>query len=88
MADKLQKLFEYRSLLATPGAAELEPVRLRALTDELSAGVPALDSRDPLTSLGQPVRAEIASGGSFRAGLIQNVAADLLQDEKSKMSTG
>lgn len=79
MADKLQKLFEYRSLVAGAagaGAAPADPARLERLQDQLVPGVPALDPRDPYTSLGEPVRVEIASGGRFRAGLIHNVGAE------------
>jgi hypothetical protein len=75
MADKLQKLFEYRTLVDASGApvAGADMARVERLRDQLVPGVPALDPRDPYTALGEPVRVEIASGGTFRAGLIQNV---------------
>ena len=73
MADKLQKLFEYRTLVETPGA---DPARLERLREQLEAGVPALDERNPFSSVGEPVRVEIAAGGRFRAGLIHNVGTD------------
>lgn len=76
MADKLQKLFEYRTLVETPGAASADAPRLERLRGQLAAGIPALDPRDLYSSLGEPVRVEIASGGRFRAGLIHNVGAD------------
>lgn len=75
MADKLQKLFEYRMLIAG-GAGASDPARLERLREQLVPGVPALDPRDAFTSLGEPVRVEIASGGTFRAGLIQNVGSE------------
>jgi hypothetical protein len=76
MADKLQRLFEYRTLVATPGAPHTEAAKIERLREQLVPGVPALDPRDPNSSIGEPVRVEIASGGRFRAGLIHNVGAD------------
>ena len=76
MADKLHKLFEYRTLVSTPGAASADAARLERLREQLAPGVPALDPRDADSSIGEPVRVEIASGGHFRAGLIHNVGAE------------
>src|SRR5689334_19116457 len=78
MADKLQRLFEYRALRAEPPAAHDEQAlaRIEQLQRQLPQGVPALDERDPYTLLSEPLPVEFAHAGRFRMGVVLNVAAD------------
>jgi len=81
MADKLQRIFEYRALLgrANKRPPELTPDergRLERLRAQLPLPVPTLDDRDPYTSLSEPIAVEFARpGGRFTVGVLRNVSA-------------
>jgi hypothetical protein len=79
MADKLQRIFEYRVLLARarkrqPDLDAQEQSRLDRLHQQLPLSVPPLDERDPYTLLGQPLAAEFAVDGRFLTGSLRNVS--------------
>jgi len=79
MAEKLERIFEYRLLLSR--ARELgiplspeESVRLDRLGQQLPSGVPPLDDRDPYTLLAEPLPAELVSNRRFRAATLRNAS--------------
>jgi len=78
MADKLQRLFEYRALRAEPPSAHDEQAlaRIEQLQRQLPQGVPALDERDPYTLLTEPLPVEFAHAGRFRMDVVLNVGTD------------
>ncbi len=80
MAEKLERIFEYRVLLST--ARELgiplsdeESARLDRLGQQLAPGVPPLDDRDPYTLLPEPMPAEYVHAGRFQPCTVHNAAA-------------
>jgi hypothetical protein len=80
MADKLERIFEYRVLLTKrdQGAALSEPdqARMRRLRDQLPALVPPLDDRDPYTLFPEPLLAELVDEAGFHLAHLCNAAAD------------
>jgi hypothetical protein len=81
MADKLQRILEYRVLLcrANKRPPELTPDergRFERLRQQMPVQVPTLDERDPYTSLAEPIAVEFAQpGGHFTVGVLRNVSA-------------
>lgn len=80
MADKLQRIFEYRVLLSR--ARELgiplsddECERLDLLGQELPTGVPPIDDCDSHTVLLEPLAVEIVHAGRFQACTLRNAAS-------------
>jgi hypothetical protein len=80
MADKLERIFEFRVLLAMrdDGAALTPPelARLARLRGQLPVAVPALDDRDPYTFLAEPIRAELVDEAGTHPVSIRNASAD------------
>jgi len=80
MADKLERIFEYRVLLQkrAGGAAlsESDQARMRRLRDQLPALVPPLDDRDPYTLFSEPLMAELVDEAGFHPALLRNAAAE------------
>ena len=80
MADKLERIFEYRVLLhkreRTPALSEAEGARLRRLRDQLAAVVPPLDDRDPYTLCSDPMLAELVDDAGLHPALLRNAAAE------------
>jgi hypothetical protein len=79
MADKLQRIFEYRVLLSKAQKRQPEPggddqLRLERLGQQLPLAVPALDDRDPYTMLGEPLPIEFALQGRFVTGTLRNAS--------------
>ena len=81
MADKLQRIVEYRVLLGRanrrpPELTSDERGRFERLRQQLPLQVPTLDERDPYTSLAEPMAVEFAqAGGRFTVGVLRNVSA-------------
>ncbi|MGD8858748.1 MAG: hypothetical protein PVI30_01980 [Myxococcales bacterium] len=81
MADKLQRIFEYRVLLSRAREhqiplTEQEQARLSRLEHQLGSGVPSVDDRDPFTMLPRPQRADYVHAGRFGVGEIRNATRD------------
>lgn len=79
MADKLQRIFEYRVLLsrAQKRQSELdaqEQLRMERLRQQLPLSVPPLDDRDPYTLLTDSLPVEFAVEGRFLTGTLRNVS--------------
>jgi hypothetical protein len=77
MADKLQRIFEYRVLLSKAQKRQPEPddqQRLERLGQLLPLAVPALDDRDPYTMLTEPLPIEFALEGRFVTGTLRNAS--------------
>jgi hypothetical protein len=79
MADKLQRIFEYRVLLSNAQERNLgldpqDQTRLDRLRQQLPMTVPPLDDRDPYTILSEPMPVEFAVGGRFHVGMLRNVS--------------
>jgi PilZ domain len=77
MADKLQRIFEYRTLLARADQLSADDrLRFDRLRQQLPLLVPTLDERDPYTVLSEPLPVEFAHAGArFSAGVLRNVSA-------------
>lgn len=81
MADKLQRIFEYRALLGKahqrrPGLTAEEQQRLERLHQQLPQAVPTLDERDSYTVIAEPLAVEFAhAGGRFAGGALRNASA-------------
>jgi hypothetical protein len=81
MADKLQRIFEYRGLLnrAQQRSSALTPdeqQRFERLRQQLPLPVPTLDERDPYTVMPEPLGVEFAhAGGRFVVGTLRNASA-------------
>lgn len=81
MADKLQRIFEYRALLnkaqhRKPGLSADEQQRFERLHQQLPQAAPTLDGRDSYTAITEPVAVEYAhAGGRFVAGVLRNASA-------------
>jgi hypothetical protein len=79
MSKKLERIFEYRVLLAK--ARELaipltpdEEARLDRLGQQLPTAVPPLDDRDPYTLVSEPLPAEFVQSGRFQPCTIRNAS--------------
>ena len=78
MAEKLERIFEYRVLLAKAEGIGLSPVehaRLERLGTQLPAVVPTLDERDPYTLVAEPFAAELLDREGFAPALVRNAGA-------------
>jgi hypothetical protein len=75
MADKLERIFEYRVLLARAGLSTAERAQRDHLASHLPNVVPALDDRDPYTLLTQPLPAEVLDSDGIMPALLRNAAA-------------
>jgi hypothetical protein len=78
MAEKLERIFEYRVLLARAESSALSPterVQLEHLAAHLPAVVPALDERDPYTLLSEPLAAELLEVDGIAPALVRNAGA-------------
>jgi hypothetical protein len=79
MADKLQRIFEYRVLLSKarkrqPEIDAEDQQRLERLGQQLPLPVPPLDDRDPYTMLSEPLPIEFALEGRFLTGTLHNAS--------------
>src|SRR5688572_16420969 len=79
MADKLQRIYEYRVLLSKaqkrqPELDADEQARLERLRQQLPLSVPPLDDRDPYTLLTEPLEVEFAREGRFVSGTLRNAS--------------
>lgn len=79
MAEKLERIFEYRVLLSKAHELQIplsphEKARLARLQQQLPSEVPALDDRDAYTLLATPLPAQYVCGGRFGAGSVRNVS--------------
>jgi hypothetical protein len=79
MADKLQRIFEYRVLLSRVHKRQLEldpqdQPRFDRLRQQLPLAVPPLDDRDPYTLLAEPLAVEFAVQGRFFMGTLHNAS--------------
>src|SRR5262245_57138488 len=79
MAKRLERIFEYRVLLAKTRElgiplTEDELVRLDRLAQQLPEAVPPLDDRDLVTLLAEPAPAEFLIGGRFQVCTIRNAS--------------
>jgi hypothetical protein len=79
MADKLQRIYEYRVLLSraeqrVPELDAHEQARLDRLRQQLPLSVPPLDERDPYTLLPEPLPVEFAVAGRFTTGELRNAS--------------
>lgn len=79
MADKLQRIFEYRVLLSRaqkrqPDLDAQEQLRLERLRQQLPLSVPPLDDRDPYTLLTDGLAVEFAVEGRFQTGTLRNAS--------------
>lgn len=80
MSQKLEWIFQYRVLLSKTIELHIpltatEQLCLTRLRAELPAGLPRLDDRDEDTRLAQPLPAEFACSGRFRAARVRNASA-------------
>jgi hypothetical protein len=79
MAEKFERIFEYRVLLSKalelhiPLTGEQE-LRLRRLQQQLPQAVPALDDRDPYTLMPEPLHAEVVCAGRFSGCTLRNAS--------------
>ncbi|MDH5672085.1 MAG: hypothetical protein OEZ06_08045 [Myxococcales bacterium] len=81
MAEKLERIFEYRVLVSKKRElsiplVEAEQLRLERLERQLSHGVPALDGRDAHTLLPIPQPCEFMWSGHFGSGTVRNATGD------------
>jgi hypothetical protein len=79
MADKLQRIFEYRVLLSKaqkrqPELDDAQQQRLERLRQQLPLTVPPLDDRDPYTLLPDPLEVEFAQDGRFFSASLRNAS--------------
>ena len=79
MADKLQRIFEYRVLLSSadkrqPVGTSQDDARLQRLRQQLPLAVPPLDERDPYTLLSEPLTVEFGVGERFVRGTLRNAS--------------
>jgi hypothetical protein len=75
MAEKLERIFEYRVLLAKAGLSADERARMDRLGAQLPDVIPALDDRDPYTLLIDPLPAEILDSDGIMPALLRNAGA-------------
>jgi hypothetical protein len=75
MAEKLERIFEYRVLLAKAGLSAAERTQLEHLGSHIPDVVPALDERDPYTLLIDPLPAEVLDSDGIMPGLVRNAGA-------------
>lgn len=81
MAGKLERIFEYRVLLAKQGDLQnpltaTEQARLERLAGQLPGGVPSADDRNPYTLLSTPLPVQYIVGGRFGNGTARNATGD------------
>lgn len=79
MAEKLERIFEFRVLLSKAHELQIpltaqELARLERLKHQLPTGVPSCDERDPYTLLATPLPAQYVCGGRFGAGTVRNAS--------------
>ena len=78
-ADKLQRIFEYRALLARRTDLRItlneeEQHELARLQEQLRGGVPRIDARDVYTLVIDPWPAQLALAGRFVTGVVRNAS--------------
>lgn len=81
MADKLERLYEYRTLVAKREQLRLplspdETARAERLSGRVRQGVPQVDEADPYTLVPQPWQVHVAHGGQSVEGTVPNASGD------------
>lgn len=79
MGDRLDRIFEYRVLLAKRrelgmALSSQEQARLERLAHQLPGAVPAADDRDPYTLLPQPLPVEFVVHRRASSGTLRNAS--------------
>jgi hypothetical protein len=79
MADKFERIFEYRVLLTRKQELQIplareEELRLERLRQQFPEEVPTLDDRDPYTSMSEPLAADVVHSGRFETATVRNVS--------------
>ena len=77
MADKFERIVEYRVLLTKQQELRIplttdEAGRLDRLRRQFPDTVPALDERDPYSIISEPIAADVVYAGSFNTALVRN----------------